>query len=46
MADPTQPTILVKEELCRKDGLCAKLCPVRIFAARVRRVYWSLGRIP
>ena len=46
MADPTRPTILVQQEFCRKDGLCVKLRPVRIFAARVRRVYWFLGRIP
>jgi nitroreductase/NAD-dependent dihydropyrimidine dehydrogenase PreA subunit len=34
MADPAQPTIIIQEELCKRDGLCVKLCPVRIFATR------------
>jgi len=34
MTTPLPPTIAIRPELCRKDGLCVKLCPVRIFAAR------------
>ena len=34
MAQPAPPTISIREELCRKDGLCVRLCPVRIFATR------------
>jgi len=34
MAHPAQPTIMIRDELCKKDGLCVKLCPVRVFATR------------
>ena len=34
MNDPAQPTISIRQEICKRDGLCAKLCPVRIFKTR------------
>jgi nitroreductase/NAD-dependent dihydropyrimidine dehydrogenase PreA subunit len=34
MSDPAQPMISIHREHCKKDGLCTRLCPVRIFTMR------------
>lgn len=34
MTNPAPPTISIQRQLCKQDGLCTKVCPVRIFVQR------------
>ena len=33
MVETAVPSVSIRSDVCKRDGLCVKLCPVRVFAA-------------